>query len=77
MAIRAGAQVKDLEFVQFHPTAYYIPGKDPFLLSEALRGEGAYLRNVAGKRFVNELKPRDFVRRAVYRMQRQGLVYLD
>lgn len=77
MAARAGAKLKDLEFVQFHPTAYYIPGKQPFLLSEALRGEGAYLRNVAGQRFVSELKPRDFVSRAVYRMQRQGLVYLD
>lgn len=77
MAIRAGARTKDLEFVQFHPTAYYIPGKAPFLLSEALRGEGAYLRDVAGNRFVDELKPRDFVSRAVYRRQRQGLVYLD
>lgn len=77
MAIRAGAKVKDLEFVQFHPTAYYIPGKQPFLLSEALRGEGAYLRNVAGKRFVDELKPRDYVSRKVFQMQRQGLVYLD
>jgi L-aspartate oxidase len=77
MAVRAGARVKDLEFVQFHPTAYYLPGKPPFLLSEALRGEGAYLRNVHGQRFVTELKPRDVVSRAVYRMQRQGLVYLD
>jgi len=77
MAIRAGAKVADLEFVQFHPTAYYIPGKPPFLLSEALRGEGAYLVNYAGQRFVDELKPRDYVSRMVYRQQRQGLVYLD
>ncbi len=77
MAMRAGAKAADMEFVQFHPTAYYIPGKRPFLLSEALRGEGAYLRNVLGNRFVNELKPRDYVSRAVYRQQRQGLVYLD
>lgn len=77
MALRAGAQVRDLEFVQFHPTAYYIPGQKPFLLSEALRGEGARLRNHLGKRFVNELLPRDQVSRAVYRQQRHGLVYLD
>lgn len=77
MAMRAGAKTADMEFIQFHPTAYYIPGKKPFLLSEALRGEGAYLRNVHGQRFVDELKPRDYVSRAVYRQQRQGLVYLD
>lgn len=77
MAIRAGARVKDLEFVQFHPTAYYLPGQAPFLLSETLRGEGAYLRDHGGRRFVNELKPRDYVSRAVYREQRHGLVYLD
>ncbi len=77
MAIRAGARTTNMEFVQFHPTAYYIPGRQPFLLSEALRGEGAYLRNVKGERFVDELKPRDFVSRAVYRQQRRGLVYLD
>lgn len=77
MAMRAGAKVKDMEFIQFHPTAYYIPGKQPFLLSEALRGEGAYLRNFENKRFVQELLPRDIVSRAVYRQQRRGLVYLD
>ena len=77
MAIRAGAKTADMEFIQFHPTAYYIPGRQPFLLSEALRGEGAYLRNVHSERFVNELKPRDYVSRAVYRQQRRGLVYLD
>lgn len=77
MALRAGAKARDLEFIQFHPTAYYLPGKQPFLLSEALRGEGAYLRNHEGKRFVNELLPRDKVSRSVYRQQRNGLVYLD
>ena len=77
MAMRAGASVRDMEFVQFHPTAYYIPGQRPFLLSEALRGEGAHLVNFKYKRFVNELWPRDRVSRAVYRQQRQGLVYLD
>lgn len=77
MALRAGAAVRDMEFVQFHPTAYYIPGRRPFLLSEALRGEGARLVNYQQKRFINELRPRDVVSRAVYRQQRQGLVYLD
>ncbi|MFA6475469.1 MAG: L-aspartate oxidase [Patescibacteria group bacterium] len=77
MAIRAGAKMSDLEFVQFHPTAYYLPGQQPFLLSEALRGEGAHLVNHLGQRFVAELKPRDYVSRAVFRQQRQGLVYLD
>lgn len=77
MARRAGATVRDMEFVQFHPTAYYIPGHRPFLLSEALRGEGARLVNYQQKRFINELRPRDVVSRAVYRQQRQGLVYLD
>lgn len=77
MAIRAGAKVADLEFVQFHPTAYYIPGKAPFLLSEALRGEGAHLLNHLGQRFVDELRPRDYVSRAVCRQQRAGLVHLD
>ncbi len=77
MAKQAGAKLADMEFMQFHPTAFYIPGKSPFLLSEALRGEGARLRNFAGQRFVNELLPRDQVSRAVYRQQRRGLVYLD
>lgn len=77
MALRTGANVRDMEFVQFHPTAYYIPGQRPFLLSEALRGEGARLVNYRQQQFVNELQPRDIVSRAVYRQQRQGLVYLD
>lgn len=77
MAHRAGARITDMEFLQFHPTAYYIPGQRPFLLSEALRGEGAKLQNFQEKRFINELLPRDQVSRAVYRQQRRGLVYLD
>jgi L-aspartate oxidase len=62
---RAGAEIGDIEFVQFHPTALHVEGAPRFLLSEALRGEGAYLRNTAGERFVNELAPRDVVARAI------------
>jgi L-aspartate oxidase len=73
MAFDAGARVTDLEFVQFHPTALSVPGAPRFLLSEALRGEGAYLVNHAGERFVaryeaaGELAPRDRVARAIVR----------
>jgi L-aspartate oxidase len=62
MAFRAGAAVADLEFVQFHPTALERSG---FLLSEALRGEGALLLDDEGQRFTDELAPRDVVARAV------------
>ena len=51
-AYRAGAEIRDIEFVQFHPTALHVAGAPRFLLSEALRGEGAYLRNGAGERFM-------------------------
>jgi len=73
MAWRAGAEIADMEFYQFHPTALYLPGVQRFLLSEALRGEGAYLRNAAGERFMEryhpqlELAPRDVVARAITR----------
>ncbi len=88
MAYRAGAEVSDMEFVQFHPTALYIKGAPRFLLSEALRGEGAYLRNMAGERFMpkyhelNELAPRDVVARAIAReielaKSEDAVVYLD
>jgi len=75
MAIRAGAKTQDLEFIQFHPTALDLPRKKRFLLTEALRGEGAKLINENGKRFVDELKPRDQVARAIY--EQKGQVYLD
>jgi L-aspartate oxidase len=88
MAWNAGAEIADMEFYQFHPTALSLPGVPRFLLSEALRGEGAYLRNAAGERFMEqyhpmmELAPRDVVARAI---TREGMgpagetlpVYLD
>jgi L-aspartate oxidase len=70
-AYRAGAEIRDIEFVQFHPTALHLVGAPRFLLSEALRGEGAYLRNQAGERFMHryhqleELAPRDVVSRSI------------
>ena len=72
-AARAGAELADMEFYQFHPTALSLPGVQRFLLSEALRGEGAYLRNARGERFMEryhpllELAPRDVVARAITR----------
>jgi len=71
MAYRAGAEISDVEFVQFHPTALALDGAPRFLLSEALRGEGAILRNTRGERFMEryhpllELAPRDVVARAI------------
>jgi L-aspartate oxidase len=71
MAYRAGAEISDIEFVQFHPTALAVEGAPRFLLSEALRGEGGLLRNTRGERFMEryhplkELAPRDVVARAI------------
>jgi len=73
LALEAGAVLADMEFYQFHPTALSLPGVPRFLLSEALRGEGAYLRNDRGERFMEryhpllELAPRDVVARAITR----------
>ena len=61
-----------MEFVQFHPTALALPEAPRFLVSEAVRGEGAHLRNAAGERFVDELRPRDQVARAIVRENREG-----
>ena len=72
MAWRAGAQLRDLEFFQFHPTALTKPGAPRFLISEAVRGEGAHLLDAKGHRFAfdyhpdGELAPRDVVSRAIY-----------
>ena len=84
MAYRAGAGVADLEFVQFHPTALKLAGQPRFLLSEALRGEGARLENAAGERFMDrydpagDLAPRDRVARAIVREAKRtgGSIFL-
>jgi L-aspartate oxidase len=67
MALRAGVPVADVEFVQFHPTALHHPAMPRPLLSEALRGHGALLKDARGERFVDELAPRDVVSRAMAR----------
>lgn len=86
MAYRAGATLSDMAFVQFHPTTLYLPGASRSLISEAVRGEGAYLLDEAGERFMlgehamGELAPRDIVARAIVRqIARQGgrHVWLD
>lgn len=86
IAYRAGAYIKDVEFIQFHPTALCYPGAPRFLISEAVRGEGAVLRNIKGERFMEqyhpqlELAPRDVVARAIVsEMERtkSTFVYID
>jgi L-aspartate oxidase len=88
MAFRAGAEISDMEFIQFHPTALYLKTAPRFLLSEALRGEGAYLRNIELTRFMTkyhpmgELAPRDVVARAIVHElevsnSKDPIVYLD
>jgi L-aspartate oxidase len=81
LARHAGAALADLEFAQFHPTAVVgLPGREGFLISEAVRGEGATLLDPAGERFVDELSPRDAVARAIFRVLRDTgapAVHLD
>lgn len=86
LALRAGAELVDLEFVQFHPTVLFHPDNQNFLISEAVRGEGAVLRNINGELFMEnyhpmkELAPRDVVSRAIFQeMQKTGSshVFLD
>jgi L-aspartate oxidase len=74
LAREAGAALADLEFMQFHPTAVLgVPGREGFLVTEAIRGEGATLHDAHGERFVQELAPRDEVARAIWStMQAQG-----
>jgi L-aspartate oxidase len=87
MAYEAGVEIRDMEFIQFHPTAMYTdaPGQK-FLISEAVRGEGAILRNVHGEAFMEDyhelkdLAPRDIVARSIFAEMiktRQSHVYLD
>lgn len=86
MAFRAGAILEDMEFIQFHPTSLFLPGAPPFLLSEAMRGEGAIIRNIKKDAFLSryhpdaEMAPRDMVARATWlEMQAIGSrhAYLD
>lgn len=86
IAYRAGAKLVDLEFVQFHPTVLFHPDNQNFLISEAVRGEGAILRNHKGESFMDqyhplkELAPRDVVSRAIFQeMNKNGTshVFLD
>ncbi|MCX8103494.1 MAG: L-aspartate oxidase [Candidatus Bipolaricaulota bacterium] len=78
LAYLAGAELADLEFIQFHPTALAVPGARSFLISEAVRGEGAYLLNPQGERFMityderAELAPRDIVARAIFEEMRKS-----
>ena len=86
LAFKAGAELTDMEFYQFHPTGLRLPGVAPFLISEAVRGEGGILRNVEGYRFMKdytpdgELAPRDVVARSIlFEMRKTGSdrVFLD
>lgn len=78
IALRAGCKVRDMEFVQFHPTAFFPPdGSRAFMISEAVRGEGAILVNSYGDTFVDPLAPRDKVSQAIFEEMKNGQVYLD
>lgn len=85
LALNHGATLKDMEFVQFHPTAFYSESGESFLISEALRGEGAKLMNERGNYFMDkypqkDLSPRDMVSKEIFRQieyQNKPYVYLD
>lgn len=83
MCYRAGCKLKDLEFIQFHPTALNFKISPLFLLSEALRGEGAHLINKKNERFMlkihplAELAPRDIVSKVISEQEKKGPIYLD
>jgi len=86
LAFKVGAEIMDMEFFQFHPTALHLPGVTPFLISEAVRGEGGILRNINGHRFMpdyspqGDLAPRDVVARSIlYEMKKTGSdkVFID
>lgn len=77
MALRAGCKVRDMEFIQFHPTALAKKLSPMFLISETVRGEGAKLVNYKGQSFVNALASRDIVARSIYEELKKGPVYLD
>ncbi len=86
LAFNAGAEIADMEFFQFHPTALRMPGVTPFLISEAVRGEGGVLRNAEGYRFMPDyhekadLAPRDIVARSILAEMKKGQtsrVFLD
>ncbi len=73
LAYETGAKIADIEFIQFHPSALYLPGEDAYLISEAVRGEGAWLLNINGERFMKdihplaELAPRDIVAYSIFK----------
>lgn len=86
IAYRAGCIIQNMEFIQFHPSAIYMPTGEAYLISEAVRGEGAYLLNEKGERFMTELHelaelaPRDIVAQSIYReikKQKNPFVYLS
>ncbi len=86
LAQNAGAEIRDMEFIQFHPTAFYSESGKTFLISEAVRGEGARLLNINGERFMDkyhnlgELAPRDVVSKSIFSELKQTgseYVYLD
>ncbi|MDR1613008.1 MAG: L-aspartate oxidase [Planctomycetota bacterium] len=84
LCYRAGATLEDMEFVQFHPTTLYLAGAPRFLISEAVRGEGAHLVNQAGERFMRryskagELSPRDVVSQSIFKeLNRTGESYVS